>query len=193
MLLIGLGNKARSGKDCAASAAVDYYQNQRDTAKKHDRISLAPVAQTFRFAEALYEECRQNHGMTDKDAKLLQQVGTEYRDKDPLHWIKKCFEKIDTSAVEIALISDVRYLNEAAFIKYRGGYLINVVRLNSDGSQFIATDRPADHPSEIELDGYNWDFRISAPSGHAGLVGELAATLVEYVRSLEADIKKVAW
>ena len=193
MIVIGFGHRARNGKDSACEAVIDYYARQRETAKKHDRISLAPVAKIFKFAEALYEDCRKNHGMVEKDARLLQQVGQAAREKDANYWINTCFEKIDTSAVQIALISDVRYLNEARYIKSRGGYLVNVVRLNLDGSQFIADDRPADHPSEIELDKYNWDYRITAPSGQAALVGEFAVTLVEHIRALDSEIKKVAW
>jgi hypothetical protein len=193
MLIIGVGSKARQGKDTFCNAVVDHYENQRQTAKRHDRISLAPVAQNFKFAGVLYEVCQELYGMKEKDGELMQRVGTECREKNPNHWIEKCFKKIDTSAVQIALISDVRYKNEADFIKSRDGILVNVVRLNPDGSQFITGDRPADHPSEIELDGYNWDYRISAPSGQAGLIAELAITLTEYIRALDQSLKQVAW
>jgi len=56
--------------------------------------------------------------------------------------------------------------------------------LNPDGTIYIADDRPANHPSEIELDGYAWDFYIKAYSGEAALVADQAITIVEYLRGL---------
>jgi hypothetical protein len=32
------------------------------------------------------------------------------------------------------------------------------------------------------LDGYNWDYHITAHTGEGALVGELAITIVEYIR-----------
>lgn len=181
-LIIGIGNKARHGKDTAAEAIVDYYSDLRDSAKKHGLKVKHPNVTQFRFAEALYEECRTLYGMKEKDGPLLQNVGAARRDEDPEYWIKKVFDQIIPS-IDIAVISDVRYKNEATAIKKANGFLINVQRLNEDGSPFIASDRPATHPSETELDGYNWDFYIKAKSLETILVGDQAITIMEYIRS----------
>lgn len=185
MLLIGVGHKARQGKDVFAESAVAHYSNQRAVAERHGQISHAPYAQQFRFAGALYQECRELHGMTTKDAPLLQRIGQERRLQNSLYWVKKVFNQIEKYHPDIALISDVRYQNEAEYIKSKGGYLVNIFRLNQDGTRYIADDRPADHPSETELDYYNWDFQISAKSGQSALVGEYAVTLVEYLRAIK--------
>lgn len=186
MLLIGLGNKCRQGKDIAAEAIRDYYNRQLELAVKHNLRHRVPTAEIFKFAESLYEECRCNHGMIEKDAPLLQRVGTERRAQDPEYWIKRCFDKIWATKPEIALISDVRYQNEAQFIRQNGGYLINVSRVSLDGTPFISADRPADHPSETELDDYEWDYFIKARSGQSALVGELAITTAAYLWSLHS-------
>lgn len=184
-LIIGFGNKARHGKDTAAEAIVEFYADQRRLAMTHGLLSKAPVVRQFGFAEALYQECRALHGMKDKDAPLLQKVGAQRRAEDPNYWVKQVFNKI-TPAIDIAIISDVRYQNEADAIKQAGGSLVNVTRLYSSGRPFVADDRPANHPSETELDGYNWDYFIKAKSGDAALVGEQAITIAEFIRGLNA-------
>lgn len=180
-LIIGFGHKARQGKDTAVEAVVNYYAGQKNVISLNGLHSHAPTVRQFRFAEALYQECRDNYGMTEKDAPLLQQVGSLRRAEDPDYWVKKVFNAIPTN-LDIAVISDVRYRNEALAVSAVGGYLVHVSRLNADGSNYIADDRPANHPSEIDLDGFNWDFSIVAKSGELVLVAEQAITLVEYIR-----------
>jgi hypothetical protein len=119
-----------------------------------------------------------------KHVKLLQWWGTEYRRaQDNNYWIKKAFASIPIGT-NIAIFTDVRFLNEAGSIKERGGHLIEVVRLNQDGSRFYSTDRPRDHVSETQLDGYNWDHYIKTKS--AVETGEQAITIAEFIRGLES-------
>lgn len=120
-----------------------------------------------------------------KHPKLLQWWGTEYRRaQDPNYWVKKCMDSIPAN-LDIAMITDVRFPNEADAVKQRGGYNIQVQRLREDGRPFFSSDRPVDHPSETALDGYNWEFHIKVKEPHAALVGEQAITLCEYLRSLD--------
>jgi hypothetical protein len=184
-LIIGFGNKAQNGKDTAVSAVVDYYAKCRQIQIKHGFKPTGPIAQRISFAEELYDVCRIEYGMTTKDAPLLQRVGAERREDDPEHWIKLAFAKIYSTS-HIVLISDVRYKNEADVIRRRGGFLVNVQRLNEDGAPFIDPSRPADHPSEVDLDDYNWDFYLKVKTGGAALLSEQSITLVEHLRGLSA-------
>lgn len=119
-----------------------------------------------------------------KHPKLLQWWGTDYRRaQNPNYWTEKLFASI-SSNVDVALVTDVRFPNEALGIKQRGGYCVNVQRLREDGSQYFSCDRPVVHPSETALDGYNWDFYIKTKEGHAALTAEQAITLAEYLRGL---------
>lgn len=178
-ILIGFGSKARQGKNTAAQVIVD-----------HLDLSGIPVA-TFSFAEALYDECRRFHGMTTKDAPLLQKVGMDRRQQNANYWVNKVLDGLDTYFDKyddgVALITDVRFPNEAEEIKKYGGYLVNVARLNDDGTPFIAPDRPADHPSEISLDNYNWDFRIITHSGEEELAADLVLTVFNYIKGIHAE------
>ncbi len=121
-----------------------------------------------------------------KHPKLLQFWGTEFRRaQDPDYWVKKTFANIPKNA-DIVMITDVRFPNEADAVKQQGGYTVNVQRLRDDGQLYYSSDRPADHISEIALDGYNWDFYIKTKEGHAALTAEMAITLAEYLRGLQS-------
>ena len=182
MIIIGIGNRARNGKDTAGEAIKAYYDNQTSLLKHHGLSGDLKVS-IIKFADALYKECRENYGMVEKDPILLQNVGMFRREEDSDYWIKRAFESIP-NGTNVAILTDVRFLNEANKIKSMGGYLINVIRLNEDGSQYIATDRPNDHPSETELDNYNYDHYIVSKS--PVLTAELAITIAEYIRGLES-------
>jgi hypothetical protein len=154
---LGFGYKARHGKNAAC-----------------DWIHLGHPGRTriYAFADALKVFCRCN-GMREKDGNFLQTVGTIVRDVDVEHWIKALYWRIHEERPRYALICDVRYNNEAAFIKQMGGSLVNVRRYNDDGSLFIDPSRSATHQSECELDGYtNWDWEIRNDRGLSDLNGQ---------------------
>ena len=173
-LLMAFGNRARHGKDSAAAAIQDYAR----------RFSL-PEVRIFKFADALYEMCRRDHGMTEKDAPLLQRIGLEKRQENENYWIDRLKFTIGTFK-GIGLITDVRFQNEAAYIRNAGGFLVNVTRLNQNGTRFIAPDRPAGHPSEIDLDDYNWDAYIKTKTGQEALAAEQAITIFNFFLELSA-------
>lgn len=182
-LLIGFGSKARHGKDSAAQAVKDYFDSKKSVAFVHGYGVKVPEVRIFKFAEALYKECRELHGMTDKDPVLLQNVGMQRRKEDKDYWIKKVGEQLKKFD-GIALITDVRFYNEALFVKEQNGYLVNVTRLNGDGKPFAADDRPKDHPSEVELDNYVWDYWIKTFTGEEALASEFSITLANYLMGI---------
>jgi hypothetical protein len=181
-LLIGFGNKARHGKDTAAQAVIEAAF-----------VDCLEGGRLFKFADSLYEICRIEYGMVEKDASLMQRVGSEMRAKDPDVFVNATFAAIDSffSAAAlvqqpvVAVISDVRYKNEALRIRERGGYLVNVQRLHPGGNPFIAPDRPATHQSELDLDNFDWDFYIKAHTGEVELVERMAVTIFQYVKGLQ--------
>ena len=187
MLIVGFGSKARHGKDTAGEAVVAYYERQRERAIKHYGQSVFNIGQKpaklYKFADALYRECREQHGMTEKDAPLLQRVGMVRRNENKDYWIDQVAADIDRDKPEIAVITDVRFPNEADFIYNRGGILVNVSRLDATGEPYVATDRPADHPSETALDEYAWSYFIKAYTGESALVEQLAVCIVEFERA----------
>lgn len=55
MLILGLGNKARNGKDTFADAVNEYYARQNGAALRHN-LKTVVVVQRHAFADALYKE-----------------------------------------------------------------------------------------------------------------------------------------
>lgn len=161
MTLIGLGYKARHGKNYVADQMV------LEAAKTYGL-----VARTYGFADALKAHCRVAFGMTKKDAPLLQMVGTDlYRRQNPDIWVNALMYRIEEDRPDIAIVADTRFLNEAAAIKSRGGFLINVTRQTVDGGLWVANDRDPNHPSETGLDDFGgWDHYIEAVDGHLVLL-----------------------
>lgn len=167
--LIGLGHKARQGKNVAAEAMRE----------------MAPSdVQLYALADELKIYCRDHHlellnqypapvlkppkadpiyGYTG----ILQWFGTDVmRKKDPDYWVKQLQARIERESPAIAIITDVRFPNEARFVKDNGGTLIEIIRRTKDGSQYLDPGRDPNHASETALDDYNgWDFILTCKDG----------------------------
>jgi len=176
--IIGLGSKARQGKDYAAKVLE----------------RLAPGrARRFALADVLYAYCRIQYGMEEKDPILLQEVGLNFRQRDPDVWVRACLWHIqtwdaDATGPQVAVIPDIRFPNEAEMVLRAGGHLVRIERyVDRNGTRFVADDRPADHPSEIALDDYNWPHTLVNVDGEleefARRVEDVALLLVPAVFS----------
>ncbi len=97
---------------------------------------------------------------------ILQWYGTNVaRKQNPNVWVEALQAHLSKEVPEIAIITDVRFPNEADYIKQNAGFMVEVRRYK-DGVQFLATDRDPNHPSEIALDKYEeWDFTIDHQDG----------------------------
>ena len=170
-VLVGFGHRARQGKNTAALAMLN-------------ACPLESQVRLYAFADALRAEVRKAcytlggqsdlissfkeaglmpdwvHVEDPKPRSLLQWWGTEYRRaKDPDYWVKRLRKTLEDHKPDFALITDVRFPNEAEFIKQAGGLLVKVIRLGAPD----ITVHP--HASESELDGYTgWDHVIEAVS-----------------------------
>lgn len=164
--VIALGHKARHGKDTAGAAI----------------LAAIAGAERFSFAADLYAIARVHHGMTKKDAPLLQQIGADYREvygEDV--WVRSVYAKMLDTQPRLAVITDLRYRNEFDFVKQLGGATVEVMRFNPDGSLFVDPSRPADHISETGLDGAPWDWFITALDGDVDAVRKAAVTIADTV------------
>lgn len=120
--------------------------------------SLIPEAVDFLKKRNLMQyDC-----MQEKDAEFLQIWGTNIKRRlyGEDYWVKKWQENIPNS--DIVYVTDVRFQNEYETLKKMGGYYIDVIRYNQDGTRFIAQDRDENHPSETDLDNVVPDFVIQA-------------------------------
>lgn len=159
-MIVGLGYRARSGKDTTANYLVREYGFKR-----------------IGFADSLKEACRHIFGFTDEQlfGKLkevidpywgftpryaMQKVGTEcMRDNfDKEIWIKSVEKKILDG--ENWVITDVRFPNEALAVQRWNGFLTRI-----DRDVAGATGGIEAHPSEIALDGFSeWNYILRNPN-----------------------------
>jgi len=172
VIVIGLGHKARQGKNYVAN-----YMQQA-----YEAISF------YAFADELKRYCKEHHDELEPQWQLahqtkqkpafkddpiygctpiLQWYGTDIaRKADPDTWVKAVAQRIESEQPTVAIITDVRFPNEAQFVKEKAGYLVEVIRRNADGSQYRDPGRDPNHPSETALDDYlGWDFTIMCKDG----------------------------
>lgn len=177
--LIGIGHKARQGKMRVAKAM---------------HCALPDRSWIFHLADPLKAYVRVNRWMGKKNARLLQTFGTDImREVDPLIWIKTVEFTIDEfvsdygmgSGMDFIILPDVRFRNEAEWIKRNAGVMVKVERVMPDGTLYLDPDRPSDHPSEIDLDGYDgWDHVIRAQDRDLiGLASKAMSVLNQIVDS----------
>lgn len=207
MLLIGLGHKARQGKDTFAQSCKDAYGNKMD-------IRLASFADPLRaeVREAAQEIFTANfptypfdpqvalrmlcifHGVEfdeyavpdadypwGKQRKLHQWWGTEYRRaQDPMYWVKKGIDQIRQAAASGAdalLFRDLRFPNEYDFLGEEKGWRIKVMRMG------WVSDVP-EHISETALDHHDFDLQLGVRDGELELLQDLSILMFKRLAKL---------
>lgn len=124
MTLLGLGHKARQGKNTVAD--VMKAQNNQiklyafaDELKLYCKENHDDLVFEWQIAQPRYTELKEPkedpiYGYTQ----ILQWYGTNVaRKQDPDTWIKALDKRIHTDLPEVAVITDVRFPNEAAYVK----------------------------------------------------------------------------
>lgn len=168
-LIIGAGYAARQGKDSFCQQIREAYGDRyrivqyafaNELKKEVENIGASYLA--FKFGIPLDP----NPPMDDplcpkgKQSRVLQFWGEHVRKESPFHWVDKVKNAIDRDRPQIALISDMRHMNEAAFVKGRGGYTVKVTRQG-----YVDLSRDPNHPSETALQNYTFDFDINVAEG----------------------------
>jgi len=160
-MIIGLGYKARSGKDTVAEYLWEHH-------------GFKPTA----FAYSLKQACMDIFGLTydqmygaskeiedpywqDTPRNILQKVGTEClrRGYSEDVWVKSLGKRIEKEKQANWIITDIRFSNEAIAVKQWGGILVKVNRPNAPN---IATNQ---HASETSLEAFRgWDYILDNSS-----------------------------
>jgi len=109
---IGLIGLAGSGKDTAAKALIKAGYHRVAFADE-----LKSLAHYFGW-----------NGEKDDDGRLLlQELGMACRRYDQNFWIRHVSKYIDKTTVKI-VFTDVRFQNEADYVRKRGGIIVRIVR-----------------------------------------------------------------
>lgn len=158
--IIGLAGRMSSGKDTAA-AYLQRHGYERAAFADGVRYEVLEAMQAGDVPDAANWEIRQAFGLSkpqmvyakptnDEVRKILQWWGTEYRRAgDPDYWIDRLAQRVDMTKDWV--ISDVRFENEANFIRACGGEVWRIDRVfpHSGGFQ-VGTSEPGfrGHSSE---------------------------------------------
>jgi hypothetical protein len=176
-MLIGLTGRARAGKDSAASVLVEEFGFKRYAFA--DKLKSMALALDPLIPDTVYE------GLTGRlsthvkvkgwDAaklnpevrRFLQVLGTEAV-RDHLGenaWVQALEVQLEEENPERAVITDVRFPNEAEFIRTSPGFaeLWKMERVNPDGTPYDNGVGDA-HASEALIDTLSADVVVSASS-----------------------------
>lgn len=129
-LLIGIAGLARSGKDTVADHLRDRHGFSVFSFAKPIKAGLCAMLDLDpgRFGGVEKEEVIPWLGVSPRH--LMQTLGTEWgRDLvDPDIWLEVMGMKLGRAGVEHAVISDVRFKNEADWIRAQGGVMLHMRR-----------------------------------------------------------------
>lgn len=148
---LAFGHKARVGKDTACEYVLKTYGNQQ--------------GKIFRFAQPVYAIAtliQKFLGRDEvKDPGLLQLIGLGMREHYGEDiWVNEVDKQVAVMALDttVAVVPDMRFPNEMKTLKERGFVTVNINRANR------VIDRDQSHPSEIGLDGAEYDFTYNNDS-----------------------------
>jgi phosphomevalonate kinase len=159
MKVILISAKAQHGKDTVAEMLKDMLE--------HDgkKVLIAHYADLLKYICKTFFKW---DGKKDEAGRaLLQWTGTnKIRSMYPEFWVKFIFDilTIFKNEWDYVLIPDCRFKNEIRYFKdsYFNTTTLRVERLN-----FVSplTQEQQNHPSEVDLDDYKFDYYITSESG----------------------------
>lgn len=197
MLIIGLGHKAKHGKDTFANAVKGAFGDKldirlasfadplrrevREAARQLWNATKDPMA--FTPEQALRDLCKHYNLPFEEDAPvdedypwgkqrvLHQWWGTEYRRaQNPRYWVEQGEWEVNRARAEGAdafIFRDLRFDNEYDFLGDIGAWRIKVSRLG------YVSDVPQ-HVSETRLDNHTFDLHVGVRDGELQLIQDLA-------------------
>lgn len=187
MKLIGISGKKYSGKDT-------FFKVFHDLEPNSIRLAFADALKDEVWRTILEPEGIDRAVLDDERKKyfrlILQGWGTEFRRQfcDDNYWIDQADKKIQeleaTGFDGFLLITDVRYPNEAKWIREKGG---EIIRINRPRTGLIGKMKdffnivPDKHPSEIALDNYK---KFSAIIKNDGTVLDLIPKVRIFIESI---------
>jgi hypothetical protein len=211
-LIIGLGHKARHGKDTAAehiaatygdkyqikcyafadNLKAEFYDATCQRNHPYWRSGVAPSgfdSVHMRKSAITKQEkvawCNENKSVTGPH---LQVYGTEFRRKqNNFYWVDALRAEIEHDSPQIALIKDTRFPDEGVFVKSEGGYVVKCERRG-----FLDPNRDPNHISETALDSWPFDFIVSAADGAVEELLSGIEEVFETIINLQTPVSEAA-
>lgn len=198
-LIIGLGHKARRGKDTVAQHLVSVFKSDDLDVKQYGfaqslKVEVFDWLQTSAFVASEFL-CEHSFDQWEFDTgkaftfeeklawvekykvdirPLLQKWGTQLRrTQNAEYWVTQTLGRIHFEAPHVALISDMRFKNEAKVCDV-------TIRIEREG--YKETDPSiGTHISEAELDDYPYDHVIEVRDGDTDELRGKAAELFDKI------------
>lgn len=156
MKIVGISGKRGAGKTTLAELLrLNHNWNHLSLAMPIKELCRSEFGLTVAQTDGAMKEAPIAHLAGQTPRSIMIRIGKTYREVNPNHWINKLEAKMANNLVNV--ISDVRFQNEAEWIKERGGYLIRIER----DPALSPYQGDINDPSETELDDY--DFHCTLP------------------------------
>jgi dephospho-CoA kinase len=143
IMKVGISGKMRSGKDYLCEIIQEAY----------------PQLKRIGFADPIKKLTKDYFGIEKEHPKarrVYQLLGTEIgRYINDNFWIDKALENNPDNII----ITDVRFQNEASELEKRG-FIVIRIEADYETRSTRGTITGEGHPSEIDLDNYNFKYRI---------------------------------
>ena len=169
--LIGIAGRARSGKDTVANFIVAAIGGYRYSFADPIRAMLVPlgVDMSDPYWQARKEEPIPALGVSPR--RMMQTLGTEWGRQliNPDLWLIMAHQRLLQNGPGM-VISDVRFDNEAAWIRKHGGRIIHVIRPDTKAVEA--------HASEDGIEMQDTDARLF----NSGTLEELQLSVRELLR-----------
>jgi len=157
--IIGIAGKKAAGKDLLGSylVAAGYKRFAfgdiiRERVKRDFDLSTEQVFGRFK------EVVDDRWGTTPRD--IMERYGMFFRSFDEKYWIKQLGEQIQLSPSNKIVVTDVRLIAEAEYLKSLGAKLIRLER-SEDERRAVYPDANSQAITEIQLDNYKgFDFVV---------------------------------
>ena len=152
-LVIGFAGSARSGKDTATEYLCKRYRCLHYSFAKPIKEACKIMFQLTDEQEKNKEEIIEPWGYSPR--KMYQHIGTDIgRSLDPNIWVKNAEIFRKKNIGHTVVISDVRFTNEAFWIRNKGGVVIRIHRPNKKQI------KESSHASEHGMKVGDYDFTI---------------------------------
>ena len=173
--LIGLSGKKRSVKDTVYNIASTLMEESKIGRVAFGDAVRHEVSEITGYRMDFIEEHKAEF------RSLLQVWGTEFRRhfNGSNYWLEKMGEVLDKTQdhYDVLFITDVRFSNEAEWIRNRGGKLVKVERRQMVYHN-IEDCIPDTHSSETAMDDYsNYDYVINNDGTENELIASVSAML----------------
>lgn len=157
MKIILISGKAEAGKTATAQMIKDILE------KKDQRVCIVPYGQYVKdTAKMLFNW----DGKKDAAGRsLLQYWGTDVvRKKNPNFWVMTSIDlaNVIKDEFDYMIVDDCRFHNEIDLWKMLTQFPVLTIRVERHGHENMLTWEQRLHPSEVDLDNYNFQIYLRA-------------------------------